>query len=817
MWNTHNFLQIMKIASCDLKGTIVRFNGLLLISIFTSIMSSGVQAAFAAESSGTIRYFGQVVDGAGQPVDGARVEFHQYPEKKPGPVFVTNLTTGAEGRFEAEVAREYTHLVVQKNGKTPGWYTVSPYTTNRAQITLLAPSSLAGIVVDEAGKPVSDAEVYVSVAHTGNTTDYKGFLGGKLTRKFFSTRTDGSGHFRISNFPTNSLAELGVSVPGKVLPPRQAQYSPKSLLCHSGQEDIRLVLEPSVEIEGRIVTETGESVTNARVELRSVGSMFDVPWEPRQQVTNGAFRFSGISSGAYQIFGVFGTNRLADWVAEPVLVEVRAGQNVRNVELKASKGGVLMAQSIDKRTGKPIDEVDFNVRVGDHSLYQSSDTNGQALFRVLPGKYQVGGDKSGFLYRSSEVQVDLAQTNQVTLEFMSPPVVSGIVRDASGKPAAGLNVWLHSEWPHVERKTDANGRYEVIHKEDPQLVLVVDPVRHVAAASDLEEGVTNLDLQIAPALTLVGRVEDSTGQPVTNANLLAYVNAGRMSLPIYWQKITTDAQGSYRIVDLPSNRSYYVIYNANGYGSAQQKVPEDEGNSISLPTIVLKKATLKVMGKVVDSSGAPLANANVHVNGYDQPDKDLYTDPQGCFSFDACEGKVSFTVWFQELQTHVETNAGETNLVVVIKPKSGVSEGSGKPERVSLVGRQLPTLKTTSLPSDAVPQGKPILLCLFESQQRPSRRAIRVMTEQYEALKQKGITVLALQTASIENEAFENWLKENSTPFKIGRITEKSTSATWATGTDSLPWFILANAEGRVIAEGFPVEDLQAKIGSLEK
>ena len=199
-----------------------------------------------------------------------------------------------------------------------------------------------------------------------------------------------------------------------------------------------------------------------------------------------------------------------------------------------------------------------------------------------------------------------------------------------------------------------------------------------------------------------------------------------------------------------------------------------------------------------------------------QPDKDLQSDSQGRFSFDAAEGKVSFTVWFQELQTSVECQAGDTNVVAVIKPKSGNSDDS-PPKRGSLIGRSLPSLTSANLQTNAAAAGKPVLLCLFESQQRPSRRAIRVLSDQYESLRQKGVTVLAIQAAVVADDAYDQWKQENSVPFKIGRITEKTPATRWATETESLPWLMLVNSQGRVIAEGFSLEDMPGKIENLGK
>ena len=292
------------------------------------------------------RYYGCVTDSGGHAIPGAVVEAYHFPEQRRplDPELLTNATTGADGKFEVSVPA-YSELVVRKASLAPGWREARTFKTNDAPIVLSAPTTLAGAVVDKAGRPVSDAEVFVCAAHSGDKADYAGFLWGKLARRLFSSRTDADGHFQIENFPANARVELDVAAPGEVLAPRRVEGSPENLLCCSGQQDIRLVVEAPASIEGRIETETGEDVTNAWVELKTVGSTFAIPWERVREVTNGLFRFGGVAAGAYQILTHFGTNEPPDWFAEATPITVQSGQSVAGVEIQAIQGGILRANS----------------------------------------------------------------------------------------------------------------------------------------------------------------------------------------------------------------------------------------------------------------------------------------------------------------------------------------------------------------------------------------------------------------------------------------------------------------------------------------
>ena len=50
----------------------------------------------------------------------------------------------------------------------------------------------------------------------------------------------------------------------------------------------------------------------------------------------------------------------------------------------------------------------------------------------------------------------------------------------------------------------------------------------------------------------------------------------------------------------------------------------------------------------------------------------------------------------------------------------------------SLKGKPLPDLKSVNLELDCVPEGKPVLLCLFDVEQRPSRRFAKLVADRTE-------------------------------------------------------------------------------------
>jgi hypothetical protein len=74
-----------------------------------------------------------------------------------------------------------------------------------------------------------------------------------------------------------------------------------------------------------------------------------------------------------------------------------------------------------------------------------------------------------------------------------------------------------------------------------------------------------------------------------------------------------------------------------------------------------------------------------------------------------------------------------------------------------------------------------------------------------------------VQAAIASTEAFKEWKDGNRMPFPVGRLSEKADKTKWISQVESLPWLILADANHRVTAEGFAIDDLDAKLKSISK
>ncbi|MGO9585595.1 MAG: peroxiredoxin family protein, partial [Limisphaerales bacterium] len=279
-----------------------------------------------------------------------------------------------------------------------------------------------------------------------------------------------------------------------------------------------------------------------------------------------------------------------------------------------------------------------------------------------------------------------------------------------------------------------------------------------------------------------------------------------------------NAEGRFEIKCLPPDAQYIVYASAKGYGKGQRQLqPEYESNRVELSPFVLKPADRVIAGKVMREDDKPASGVNVQLNGEDQPDGYMTTDSKGQFHFQVCEGQIRLFAYSQNgggnAQATVE--AGDTNVVMTLSSQSGNILQT--PRRASLKGGPLPDLATVNLASDTAPAGKPVLLCLFDASQRPSRHVVHQLAEQAAALRQQGVTVLGIQAAVTSDETFNEWKNGSPVSFPVGRVTEKSEKSKWASAVSALPWLILTDANHRVIAEGFTLDELDAQIKNLAK
>ena len=573
-----------------------------------------------------------------------------------------------------------------------------------------------GTVVDEAGRAVAGAKVWVdgAVVVEGYSPLPNSRISGRAARACFSAWTGADGRFRLDNFPADAQAQLAVHRAGQV------QYPMGNALlgwqqARSGETNVQLLLGPAGVVEGKVVIqETGQPLAGVSVWLQSK-TFENALTEPVQSGADGTFHIPDVRPDPYYVLAAMsdpGADRVVENAYEKT-VAVRAGETVSNAVIQASAGALVEVTVVNTNTSEPLTNV--AVKGGQSTAYTGPD--GVARLRVPAGKNWFSA-RSDWHRQNITAEIRTGQTNEVRLELIPPPHITGTVRDADGVAVAGAVVLYHAGHYYdapddTDTMTDKNGRYELILKTSRETlawgtitptsaILARSVERNLAALTEVdtlatrmdssghsvpmeenETYPTHLDLTLKPGIALTGSVQDMEGKPISNACVMVRVETGRSSAKVLERPIQVDAQGAFAIPALPQGRAYDVFddVTARGYGtvSASLEATKTRTNRAAFPPFVLKRADQILAGQVLGPDDKPLAGARVELFGdYTGDLTSALSDRQGRFVFNGvCAGEVQLAAYAnsapgpgqggQMTADSVKAQVGETNVVVRVR------------------------------------------------------------------------------------------------------------------------------------------------------
>jgi len=103
---------------------------------------------------------------------------------------------------------------------------------------------------------------------------------------------------------------------------------------------------------------------------------------------------------------------------------------------------------------------------------------------------------------------------------------------------------------------------------------------------------------------------------------------------------------------------------------------------------------------------------------------------------------------------------------------------------------------------------KPLLVCFWDIDQRPSRQYIRILEKQKDVLQDKNIVVLAVHSGTKQEKEVKKWLKKNGPSLTVGMIEGDPYNTLLAWGAKGLPWLILTDEQHIITNAGFSLDDL---------
>jgi len=256
---------------------------------------------------------GICVDGAGRSLAG--VEVTLYDEVSDGVagnfelVPLQSQRTDDRGAFRFEAPRRPSRgrsfggcMVATRPGLALGWGVWDRQSDAQVTLTLGEPSELTGIVLDEAGAPVVEAEVRANLLRTRTTRtgeEERFWIPGIAPLNALGARTDAQGRFRLGGLPAGEQTTLLVMASGKA-----TTYVQEEVNIRPGRNDTEVVLAEEARIEGRIVDpDAAEGIPATRFAVVPTFSS----WMYYRAIcvcdAQGVFRLGGLHTGRYLLRG----------------------------------------------------------------------------------------------------------------------------------------------------------------------------------------------------------------------------------------------------------------------------------------------------------------------------------------------------------------------------------------------------------------------------------------------------------------------------------------------------------------------------------
>jgi len=602
--------------------------------------------------------------------------------------------------------------------------------TNQVRIELTPAPHITGTVRDLAGVPVAGARVSFHPGMSPSAPDYT------------EVTTDENGHYELilklsrESFDWNSMID-----PTNYVLARSLERNLVAL-----QEFIELpahldlTLQPGITFSGVVQDTEGAPVTNALVDFRiepwrmsgTVGppaikvdaqGSFSIPAMPQGRQY---YFYDGITAKGYGIplVNVKLEDTKTKHYAFPPFVLKRtdrtlAGQVVR-ADGKPAAGINVNFWGVGQLGGRQV-KTDRQGRFNFDFVCAGDVTVSAYLDNDRGNVYAQGGDTNVV------VRLGINQVVYGTNPVQPATKTTGIVRDPSGAPAAGVTVSLFPvQVRPLDTQTHTNGQFEFTWQgratgEDNHWLLARDAGRNLSALQPLDQAASNLDLTLQPGLTLALQVQDTGGAPVTNAtfNLSIWTEPNR-GYGVSAQPLSMDAVGRYRLPGLPRGGRYNVTVSAPGRNSDRISIEAGETATelLELRPSVLDRTDAIVAGQVLGLDGQPAAGVMLTEFSIGQIGKETTTDREGRFSFsEVGHGRLSIVT--RRLNGYVDSTSytgsaqpmgGDTQVVIHLQPLTGAAATRGNIARPAVTvttsgtvfdpaGAPAPAVFMTVLPS----------------------------------------------------------------------------------------------------------------------
>jgi protocatechuate 3,4-dioxygenase beta subunit len=786
---------------------------------------------------------GIVQDTEGNAIAGADVHISIYSEEPSGRSNVNRgVRTDAEGRWRIDgITGDVERFTLQvrhpdyggdngRNRQISGDALINARALKLIE-TLEKGLTITGHVLDEMGQPVADATVMLA----------------QQSYNAMYSLTDTSGAFRLACSSDRSVYR---ELPSLII--EASGYAPtrQNIDIKPNSKTLEFRLKRGRNVVCHVVDTNGQPVSGAWTVVEPLSNYRDYSVWLEDTSDWGEFQIPDAPQNDMKLtVGKEGYIAIRDHI-------VTASENEVIVTMKRAM--CIHGTVTDAETGKPIP----NFEIAAVST-TGGRTNTGSPVAFVEGRYEISFDEAqpetgqlkafavGYEPATSrEVKIDegdyainfklarSASFDQATagrpreqISPAGPRRITGMVRDEYGKPVPNAVVVTYPQ--AGETVTNAKGAFTLKLREpgatfSPQreeitYLVVRQKERNLAAALTFDTSADTVDVTLTPGAILSGKIVDVEGKGIGSAQLsltfwITNIGYGRR------EAVEIDEAGHYEIRAIPAGQRYSVNASAEGYGERYVQVNTNDvvNQRLEVEPLVLAVANLSASGIVVDDLDQPIAGIRIYAYGNGQPSRETFADTEGRFTIEnVCPGRINIQANSKgdsvpRFHGDAQAEGGATNIKIIVYQMD--EHGRRVPSRPpSLAGKTLPDLKELGIeisPDDI--EGKRILVCFLDFEQRPSRQCMTQLVKQAEQLNNKGVTIIAVQASKMDQEALNEWVKKYNVPFSVGMVQGDAEKTCFNWGVQSLPWLILIDSRHIVSSEGFGISELDGKIKAVE-
>ena len=396
----------------------------------------------------------------------------------------------------------------------------------------------------------------------------------------------------------------------------------------------------SIGIAGRVIGPGDMSVSGASVTL-SVDRSVVEPWSQEgaaEQTStsdeNGRFAMKPLQDAERYVLRVDHSDFASRLLSGIMVLEA----GTRELEIRLERGGALVGRVIDEE-GQALDDVDIVVyeltphgKSPERDLFNVTLSSPEGEYRfdhLYPGLKRVTASKAGYATETQDVANVVTGSETELADFVlgrGAGIVGRTIDVLDGSPLEGVRIIARpvgqdnrrivvGNYPPIESDADGQFRYEGLAPGAYRLSFHLSGYGKVESFHSADTGDEEVVAELKPLPSVRGFVvEATTGKPVEAFTLVLSVNehlpleSGRSS------QIFSGQQGTFEYVDPYLRGDFYIFALAEGYPPSRSDPINLEDGEDADDIVIQMQPSIRIRGRVSDSSGSGIADARVRLS-----------------------------------------------------------------------------------------------------------------------------------------------------------------------------------------------------------